>query len=219
VITVFYTSTDGSTRSVKLNDVTRTHESASTPTDYPAEDGADITDHIKLEPDKLSTEVFVSNSLYRAEETNMDGARETPTSVDLPGGKGANLVGFSARFDRVVSVYEELRAMQQARIVCVVATPLRRHPDMCLTRLSAPITNSSGVRFSLEFRHVRLVQTETATVPVPRNVRGNAAANAGQQALAAIAALAAITNNAVTQAGVPTRPNRSALAAALGIGD
>lgn len=216
MITIFYTGTDGATRSVRLLDISRTHESTSTPTDHPVEDGADVTDHIKLEPDKLAVEAFVSNSLYQADTTNMDGARETPTAIDLPGGKSATVVGFSSTFNRVSSVYEELRNMQAARTVCVVQTPLRRHSDMCLTRLSAPVTNSDGIRFSLELRYIRLVQTETASVPVPRNVRGNAAANAGQQVRQVTEALAAITTNLQQQAGVPARPSRSALRALLG---
>lgn len=213
MITVFYTGTDGSTRSLRLNDTTQTHESSSSPTDHPVEDGADVTDHIKLDPDKVSFEVFVSNSLVAAEETNMDGAREVAVAVPLPKSGSATVVGFSSTFNRVGSVYDELRNMQAARVVCVVQTRLRRYADMCLTRLSTPVTNSEGVRFSLELRHIRMVSTETVSAPVPRNVRGNAAANAGQQALATIAAVQSATQAAL--ASVPQQPQRSALRAAL----
>lgn len=201
----------GALRTVRVLDVSRNNRSTTSPTDHPVEDGADISDHIRPELDTFSAECFVSNSLIEDESSNMDGARVVQRAVKLPSGRDATVIDTDVEVDRVKSVYDELRTIQRTRKLVVIVTPLRRYQDMAITELGFPITNKSGVQFSLEAREVRLVQSETVDVPVPRDVRGAASANAGRQLTEFLGQINQITANALDQSGAPTRSGAAAI--------
>ena len=108
-----------------LLDLGQQHDLTSTPTDNPVEDGSDVTDNIRDDLDPFAATVFVSNSMLRAEGTQMDGAVETTTSIDLPSGGKMQVRGLTQYVDRVKLVYETLLAAKRARRTCTIVTPLR----------------------------------------------------------------------------------------------
>jgi hypothetical protein len=96
----------------------------------------------------------------------------------LPGGEldaGASTLQFSQPFDRISSVYEELRDIIRSGIVVSIITSLRTYNNMALANLSAPRTadTANAVEFSVDATQVRIVSTETVAAPEPVQVRGN----------------------------------------------
>jgi hypothetical protein len=133
--------------------VSETHEFSNAVTHFPIEDGSDITDHIKLDPDKITIEGFVTNSPIK----NLIQMRDNPT-ISAGG------------LDRVTSAYETLLGISGRNgsnpPLVDIFTTLRIFTDMALVSLSIPRDGATGeaLRFSAEFVHVRKVSLAQATI-------------------------------------------------------
>lgn len=141
--------------------ISETHTRSAQVTDHPVERGANVTDHVRIEPDGLVIEGMVSNTplsfdqikrYVRAggveiETTNFD---ETPRGVR----------GYAER------AYERLREIMDAGTVITVVTALRTYDNMVLQSLSVPVTVQSGdaLRFTATFKQVVLVSNKITTV-------------------------------------------------------
>ena len=180
-IRIVYQRAGGTREEIELLDLEHQHELTATPTDNPVEDGSVVSDHIKDDLDVFTAKVFVSNSMLRAEGTQMDGAVETTTSIDLSSGGKMQVLGLSQKVDRVKLVYEALLALKSMRVVCTIFTPLRSYDTMVLTSVTIPVNGTDGAEITIRAREVRIVATETSSTPVPRQVRARPQTNAGTQ--------------------------------------
>ena len=129
------------------------HSFTNSVTRFPVEDGSDITDHIKIEPDQISIEGFVTNSPIK----NLIQMRDNPTVS-------------SGGLDRVTSAYETLLGISGRNgyppAMVDIFTTMRTFTDMVMTSLSIPRDGGTGeaLRFSAEFVHIRKISLAQATI-------------------------------------------------------
>lgn len=154
--------------------ISETHDFGNEVTSFPVETGADISDHIKRESERITLEGFV-----------------TDTPVKYLGG----LIGKSLKItddERVKTAFEELMAIagydypdqvatktaapNTAKVVDIV-TGLRVYSNMIMTRLSIPRGARTGttLQFTAEFTRIRFTRSEFVFIANTRVVRPSAA--------------------------------------------
>lgn len=158
-------------------------------TEHPVEGGADITDHTRIEADRLSADCFVSTKPVYS--PNFDGADGSIQSVELEGAersltRGANVgngsvkpatyesktqratarvLQFSEPFDRLGDVHATLKRLLANAIECTIDTgTLGVWDRMALTSVSAPKEAQGSVTFTIEAKQLRFVDSETVEV-------------------------------------------------------
>jgi hypothetical protein len=135
--------------------VRETYTSTAIVTRHPVEQGADITDHVREEPDGLSLEGVISN---------------TPTATNLLGG-GTPQVPSPTRAE---SAYGALFALKEAREPVTVYTSKNDYEDMVITSLERTRDAPTGdsVIVSMKFEKIRVVESREVDAPVrPPNVQ------------------------------------------------
>lgn len=131
------------------------HEWSADVTTSEVEQGAPISDHIRLQPDRVTFTGFISNANLYPEVSSA--ASQTVTGqVDSQGG-----------LDRVQTTFDLLRAIHENRQTVTVYTKNRTYSDMALTSCNIPRTSGTGdsLQFSLQFTKIRIVNTQTTQVP------------------------------------------------------
>lgn len=153
-----------------------TSEVTATLTTHPVEAGADVSDHKRPGPRRLTLEAIVSNSpLGDVPESGLG-----PSDVRL-----LSDGTYTAPFDRVRDVAESLRYLVESDILVSVSTAVADYDALSLVAVSSPKTDATdSVRFTIDAEEVRIVETRTvAASALPREDRGrqrtqNGAANA-----------------------------------------
>lgn len=110
------------------------HEATCTVTDQPIETGARISDHIILDPERVTIQGFVS---------------DTPLSSSS---------GFNSQ-----ATFDELYAIREARQLVTAVTGYKVYTDMAITRISVPRDQTTGqaIRFTVELKKVNRVGSLT----------------------------------------------------------
>lgn len=108
-------------------------------TEFPIEDGAIITDHVRLNPRRVTITGFVT---------------DTPLSS----------LGLSLGRSRSASAFFLLETMWQARIPFVVVSQLHVYRNMVIESLSVPKTREEAVRFTCTLKEVNIVFGQTTTI-------------------------------------------------------
>jgi len=127
------------------------HEWSNDVTENPVELGAPVADHIQAKADKLTITGMITNA-----PIDPDVAAQFPGSID--GGL------YSARLQ---THFDWLKELVNLRETLIVYTRYKVYTDMAL--VSCNISRSTGLGealpFTLQFMHIRLVQTQTVDVP------------------------------------------------------
>lgn len=86
--------------------------------------------------------------------------------------------------DRVRDVYELLLKAQEQKLLCTIQTRRREYFDMLLKGIGEPDTIEDGKagRFQLEFRYIKVADSETVLAPQPTEARGHVGVSKGSQA-------------------------------------
>ncbi len=181
------------------------HQGTTVVTEHPVEKGVNISDHVRPEVDRLTLEVFVTNAPIRVPRTNLDGATGgvapldlvVPSTFELPiaiPGVGAALKGAGLlsgnttvkanvlqfdSFDRVSSVYHELKTLQETSTVVTIQTSLREYDNFVLKSVTEPRQAGEGdsMRINIEAQQIRFVTAKT--VPAPKTPVGAKKVNRG----------------------------------------
>lgn len=138
------------------------HSSTADVTQFPVEEGADITDHVRIKPETLSITGVVTNTplIFLAS------LRESPT--------------------RAEEAYGKLRDILRAREPVSVITSLRQYENMVLTSMKTSRDASTGsvVNVQLDFQEIIVASSESVAAPEPTAGAPSSAgaANAGSQA-------------------------------------
>jgi len=126
------------------------------PTDLPVEEGADITDHVRLKPDVLSLEFILTND---------------PLDEPIPGKPALDLF-------RADDGYRKLINWQSEKRLLAVVTPHRAYESMVITNISPVWDNTvgQGVKATISFREIKTVATQTVKLAggsmAPKTKRG-----------------------------------------------
>jgi len=162
--------------------INETHNSTAEVTSHPVEDGADITDHVRVKPETLSITGVVTNHplIFLAS------LRESPT--------------------RAEEAYGKLRDILIARERISVITSLRQYENMVLTSMQTNRDVNTGniINVTLNFQEVIIATTESVAAPEPAAGAGNAggAANAGKQGAADAGAAGGGAKQSLLKAGL-----------------
>lgn len=106
--------------------------------------------------------------------------RSLPTTVT----QSAQVFQQDTPRDRVRDVYELLLKAQEQKLLCTIQTRRREYFDMLLKGIGEPDTIEDGKagRFQLEFRYMKVADSETVQAPQPTEARGHVAVSKGSQA-------------------------------------
>lgn len=142
------------------------HEYANKVTKFPVEDGSDISDHAKREPERITIEGIITNSPVQFLGGIFSGDRVKEGLEEL-----LKIAGY----DYPAQANSPTAAPNSLTLVDVV-TGLRIYSDMALTRLSIPRGPRTGnaLRFSAEFVKIRFVQSQFTLIQNTSELNGRA---------------------------------------------
>jgi hypothetical protein len=141
------------------------HEWNADVTTNPVEIGADITDHVIEQPDRVSIRGVVS-------DTPLNGIIGNIVSFIN------SLTGAEQRSQAVFDLLHELIKLKQPM---TIVTKYHIYTDMVLASVNIPRNSGTGeaIEFNAEFVNIRLVSTQTVDVPdgisAKKNAKGDAA--------------------------------------------
>lgn len=186
-----------------------TNEALVAVTEHPVEDGPDVADHARPEPETITIEALVSNKptfsnpgvekLMSFQTVEIDIRRAKPKLTSLtrsltsaigdlinpPANKALVLAPTGDFPDRVREMREKFEKARLAGARFRIVTAIRELDNMMLTRVATVRTPEFGggaVTFQLDFRQVRIVKSKTVAAPVPAEARGAVPVSKGSQA-------------------------------------
>jgi hypothetical protein len=156
---------DGTTKTIEMDaTVTESHQATSTVTRHPVEQGSDISDHTRPEPDRLTLDCIISNRPITPEQVQR---------FDAAGG-GRYAEG----------VYEQLRDFKDRGALCSVVTSLRPYDSMVVSGL--PVVRNAReahvVHFSgLVLERIVIVRNKLTRTVTARDRRAQPKVAKGKQ--------------------------------------
>lgn len=159
-----------------------THEGSSVLTERAVESGAPITDHKRANPRRVTIEAIVSNTPLGAPPASGYAQTTIQTSISKEDGR-ANVVVFSAEFDRIADVMATLDRLRLEATFVTLTTSRRSYDAVQIVSVSEPRSPEDGdsQRFMIEIQEVRIAQTRTVDAPRPREPRGSEPRDRGGQ--------------------------------------
>lgn len=135
--------------------VSEIHSGDTSVTDHPVEEGSDITDHVRRNPESLQINAIVTNHPILI-------ARSLRVLPSVRGGDPDS---------RAEDAYGFLKEHKDAGTVMGLSTTLRDYKNMVITALSVSRDSTTGniVDISLTVREIIVAQTETVDTPEPTN--------------------------------------------------
>lgn len=131
------------------------HRTRNKITDHPVEDGSDITDHVRTDPDSVTMVGRVSNHPLERSISLSD--------TDIGG--GSRLLSPDA--ERAETAYGDLLFLAANKLPCTIVTSINVYEDMVIE--SIDVTRNSKLanvlHFTASMRAIRKVSSETITAP------------------------------------------------------
>lgn len=162
-------------------DMGEDHAVSVTITEHPVESGSNVIDHVRPNADTLSLSIFISNT-----PSNRNGAKVDGTLYPKFGAEILDVVDgkWNIEFDRVATVYDELRRLARTGTIVTVHTSIRSYESMLISDVGAPRTPDSGeaVTFNVGFREFSVVTSDVAQIPAPVNTRDKTKRGRGPKA-------------------------------------
>jgi len=145
------------------------HTYANTVTDHPVEQGSNITDHSRPEPDGVVMECIITNTpLSRKQATHgvQSGAFQFSSTST-----GAVKLGDASGLAQ--NAYQQLLKLRNEGTLVDVVTNLTMYKSMAITNLSVPRdkTTTDMLKFSITFKKVRVVQNKLTRVANSKDSR------------------------------------------------
>lgn len=183
--------------------IQQTHPRSVEVTRHPVEEGADITDHLRFEPRRLTLQCVISQTAYEAGTIGTNPLTGQPELLSPEPAKNRH----KAAFDRI-------EAAMRARELVTVQTGLAVYRNMAIKSF-APVREARtgfDLVFPLELEEVLFAKTQTATVQ--RSSLGTAKPGASRsEAKAQVAKTqdqASPTGNKGQRATTPASPQQQA---------
>lgn len=154
------------------------HEHANTISDHPVEQGADISDHVRPQPDRVTLDCRLSDTpLSTSQQTRQvrSGAVTVTTTAsqsaprDNPGVSDAS--------------YRKLLAWRTSGQVLVVQTKRTRYESMVIEDVSETVEakTGGGVTFSVKLKVIRIVKNKLTRTVVAKDKRAGSKVKTGTQ--------------------------------------
>jgi len=117
--------------------ISESHQRGADVTTHPVESGATISDHVILQPERLSLEGFVT---------------DTPAAV------------FAANQGRTQDAFDTLEELWREGDTVTIVTGRKTYENMVIVDLQLPRERPTSMNFSMELQHITVVETETAQI-------------------------------------------------------
>jgi len=163
------------------------HQFENQVTEFPVENGLNVTDFIRQLPDKLTMSCFVTN-------TPIDIRQESNAEIITNADGTFEFRDFQRAVvnNRVTDAFEQLLTMSGRKVngetidaqIVKVVTGLRVYTNMAIQTITIPRNFSTGqaLRFNISFIHIEKVQSETIELPDSfLNVNASSNVNIGKQ--------------------------------------
>lgn len=143
------------------------HDGTATITKHPVEEGANVTDHIRTEPEALNLEVIVSDTplIVRA---------SINARPSVPGGGIAT---------RAANAYEFVKGIKDQGKTVTASTKLRDYPSMAVASIGVTQDKDTSniVRMRIRLEEITIAETGTKPVPEPVNASRTPSEDLGKQ--------------------------------------
>lgn len=129
------------------------HDRQAEVTEFPVEEGADITDHRRLKPIALSMNGVITDS---------------PNDVlDVLAGNTTGLVGSTAE-KKSDDAYKKLNTLFESKTTLLITTRLKIYKNMVMTsfRIQHDPNTGNCLSFTAEMREIRFASTQFVAIPV-----------------------------------------------------
>lgn len=174
-----------------------THESTAEPTEFPVELGANITDHIKINPDQYTIIGVVSDTPNGG--TPIPAVLDIPVYIPFPSiGAAVSAIGesifgppppivvspeqFPIPVSPIKDMHEKLVFLRDAKVLCSLTTTTIDYSDMAITSVNMTRKDDEGkAEFTVIFKHIVTVSSETVAAPKPLIPAGANKASGGAQ--------------------------------------
>lgn len=93
----------------------------------------------------------------------------------------SQLLTFPEVFDRVKEIHDILKDLHERGVTSTVLTSTQEYTSMALVAVGYPKKEAGGAAFTLDFKQVRTVTSETVSAPKPLEPRGAPKASKGAQ--------------------------------------
>lgn len=145
-----------------------THQLVSTITDHPVEEGFNVTDHSRPEPDRVTLRCFVSNTPLSLEQASRS-VRQGNVDFTTSAAQAARL-SVSGVDGRGKATFDQLERMRVKGELLKVVTTLRTYAKsdsegMMIESLNIPRTreNYDGLEWTMMLKRVRIVRNASST--------------------------------------------------------
>lgn len=175
----------GQVQAIEFDVVEReVHDASATITEDQVEEGANTSDHVRPNHDRLSLDVVVSNQPIVVPKTQVPGLTGGVRGLEFERAgvvfARAQALVFDEEFDRARTVYEELTGLKDRGDVLTVITKIREYQNMVIERIGAIVEAATGDALisTVDFRGIRIVETEIVETDL---ARANTRANRGRE--------------------------------------
>jgi len=160
-----------------------THEGASMATEHTVESGVPLTDHVRPLPRRLTLEAIVTNTPLDAPPSSGNSGSQVTATTQTVDEVKANVLVFSAPFDRIADVIAAIDAIRLGAKAVTVSTAHRTYDSVILLRVTEPreVDDGDSLRFTIEIQEIRVAESRTVDSPRPREPRSAATTDRGGQ--------------------------------------
>lgn len=161
--------------------ISENHEYSNDVSDYPVEQGANITDHIKNKPEILRIEGITSNTPIRFITENFsaflrdDGSNRMQLAYNT-------LLSYAGYTPSKQPNVEPIKTIDPS--ILTIVTGLKVYTNMVITSLTFPrtITTGESISYNIEFKKIHFVEAEFTKVNKSSNLKGKAPNTTNQAA-------------------------------------
>lgn len=174
------------------------HEGINEPTKFPVELGANVSDHIKVNPTKYTVTGVISMTPNGGSPIPvvlqipplpppppfvlLEGAIAGIFSSAMTGPAVASPLAFPVPFDPITDAHTALETIRQGKVLCTVTSTTQQYTDMALTSLTLNRKEDEGKgEFTLVFDNIVTVSSATVAAPKPLITAGVPKSSGGAQ--------------------------------------
>ncbi len=160
------------------------HNMHNTVTDHPVEQGFNVSDHCRPDPERVTLRCFVSNTPLSTEQKTRavsEGALRFETTAQ-------EAVAIGAVDGRGDQTYRKLKKLRDEGTLCKLATTLKTYQasateGMIIEDITIPRTaqNYDGLEFTVVFKQIRIVRNKQTRDTQPKDKRTGGKKKQGNQ--------------------------------------
>lgn len=156
-----------------------THEFKNIVTDHPVEEGYNISDHSRPEPEQVTMECTISNTpVSRSQQTQaVRSGQYTFNTTSEEAGAIGDTNGYA------IGQWRELKKLRDAGAIVKVVTTLGDYESMAITSISLPreAKNYDAIQFTISFKKIRVVKNKLTKQTESRDPRAQSKKKTGAQ--------------------------------------